>query len=61
MGLDNPSLVALDGLHPSELAYSKFVERLLPIALEKIEWVIFLWLISAYFLLQDYSCLQNQD
>lgn len=37
MGLDNPALVASDGLHPSELAYSQFVERLLPIALEKIE------------------------
>jgi lysophospholipase L1-like esterase len=36
-GLDNPSLVASDGLHPSTLAYSKFVERLLPLALEKIE------------------------
>ena len=36
-GLDNPSLVAPDGLHPSELAYSRFVERLMPIALEKIE------------------------
>lgn len=31
-GLDNPELVASDNLHPSELAYSKFVERLLPIA-----------------------------
>jgi lysophospholipase L1-like esterase len=36
-GLDNPSLVALDGLHPSELAYAKFVERLLPFALDKID------------------------
>ena len=36
-GLDNPSLVASDGLHPSELAYSKFVERILPVALEKIQ------------------------
>lgn len=36
-GLDDPSLVASDGLHPSTLAYSKFVERLLPLALEKIE------------------------
>jgi len=34
-GLKNPKLVASDGLHPSELAYSKFVERLLPIALKK--------------------------
>lgn len=31
-GLNNPNLVASDNLHPSELAYSKFVERLLPIA-----------------------------
>ncbi|MBT8273215.1 MAG: SGNH/GDSL hydrolase family protein [Bacteroidia bacterium] len=37
LGLDNPDLVATDNLHPSELAYSLFVERLLPIALEKIE------------------------
>jgi len=29
-GLENPDLVASDGLHPSELAYSKFVERILP-------------------------------
>jgi len=36
-GLDNPSLVALDGLHPSELAYAKFVERLLPHALNKVD------------------------
>lgn len=36
-GIDNPELVASDGLHPSELAYTKFVERLLPIALEKIQ------------------------
>jgi lysophospholipase L1-like esterase len=31
-GLANPALVAYDNLHPSELAYTKFVERLLPIA-----------------------------
>lgn len=31
-GLNNPNLVASDNLHPSELAYSKFVERILPIA-----------------------------
>ena len=31
-GLINPALVAQDNLHPSELAYSKFVERLLPVA-----------------------------
>lgn len=29
-GIENPDLVATDGLHPSELAYSKFVERILP-------------------------------
>lgn len=29
-GLDNPSLVASDGLHPSEAAYKLFVERMLP-------------------------------
>ena len=37
MGLDEPELVASDGLHPSEEAYTRFIERLLPIALEKIE------------------------
>ncbi|WP_026712110.1 SGNH/GDSL hydrolase family protein [Flavobacterium filum] len=34
-GLNNPNLVASDNLHPSQLAYRKFVERMLPIALEK--------------------------
>jgi acyl-CoA thioesterase-1 len=29
-GLIQPNLVASDGLHPSELAYSKFVERIFP-------------------------------
>ncbi|MTH15186.1 SGNH/GDSL hydrolase family protein [Flavobacterium sp. LC2016-01] len=29
-GLSNPSLVASDGLHPSEIAYKMFVERMLP-------------------------------
>lgn len=29
-GLNNPKLVANDGLHPSESAYALFVERLLP-------------------------------
>jgi len=29
-GLNNPDLVASDNLHPSKLAYSKFVERILP-------------------------------
>ncbi|MGF1555298.1 SGNH/GDSL hydrolase family protein [Paucihalobacter sp.] len=33
-GLENPALVASDNLHPSELAYSKFVERILPFAIE---------------------------
>ncbi|TDD94563.1 SGNH/GDSL hydrolase family protein [Flavobacterium cellulosilyticum] len=32
-GLANPDLVASDGLHPSELAYAKFVERILPKAI----------------------------
>lgn len=32
-GLVNPNLVATDGLHPSELAYYKFVERILPKAI----------------------------
>lgn len=36
-GLTNPDLVASDGLHPSELAYSQFIVRLLPLALEKIQ------------------------
>jgi lysophospholipase L1-like esterase len=31
-GLDNPGLVASDGLHPSEYAYKLFVERMLPTA-----------------------------
>jgi len=35
-GLENPDLVASDNLHPSELAYTKFVERILPIAKEKL-------------------------
>lgn len=35
-GLVNPALVAYDNLHPSELAYTKFVERLLPIAKTKL-------------------------
>jgi lysophospholipase L1-like esterase len=29
-GIQNADLVASDGLHPSELAYAKFVERILP-------------------------------
>jgi lysophospholipase L1-like esterase len=32
-GLINPLLVATDGLHPSELAYTQFVERILPKAI----------------------------
>ncbi|WP_452224951.1 SGNH/GDSL hydrolase family protein [Lacinutrix chionoecetis] len=36
-GIEQPNLVASDGLHPSKLAYSKFVERLLPLSLEIIK------------------------
>ncbi|MDC1355568.1 SGNH/GDSL hydrolase family protein [Flavobacteriaceae bacterium] len=36
-GLTNPQLVASDNLHPSELAYTKFVERILPLALDILE------------------------
>lgn len=36
-GLNIPALVASDNLHPSELAYSLFVERILPLAIEKLE------------------------
>ena len=36
LGLIQPELVASDGLHLSTLAYSKFVERLLPLALQKL-------------------------
>ncbi|MDX1470961.1 MAG: SGNH/GDSL hydrolase family protein [Flavobacteriaceae bacterium] len=36
-GLENPALVASDGLHPSTEAYSRFVERLVPIALQRIQ------------------------
>lgn len=35
-GLIEPALVAGDGLHPSTLAYTKFVERILPEAWSKI-------------------------
>lgn len=35
-GLLEPELVASDGLHPSTIAYSKFVERILPEAKTKI-------------------------
>lgn len=37
LGLEQPILVASDGLHPSELAYAEFVERILPVALEKLD------------------------
>ncbi len=37
LGLEETSLIANDGLHPSELAYSRFVQRILPAALQKIE------------------------
>jgi acyl-CoA thioesterase-1 len=36
-GLTNANLVAQDGLHPSELAYSLFVERILPKAATAIQ------------------------
>ena len=32
-GIVEPELVATDGLHPSSVAYSEFVERLLPVTL----------------------------
>ncbi|MDI9256451.1 SGNH/GDSL hydrolase family protein [Flavobacterium sedimenticola] len=32
MGLLDPELVATDGLHPSTMAYTQFVERILPVA-----------------------------
>lgn len=35
-GLINPTFVASDGLHPSELAYTKFVERILPLAINQL-------------------------
>ncbi|WP_299553702.1 SGNH/GDSL hydrolase family protein [Seonamhaeicola sp.] len=38
-GFENPDLVASDGLHPSTLAYSEFVSRMLPEALKKIGYV----------------------
>lgn len=37
LGLTHPELVSIDGLNPSELAYTKFVERILPAAIAKIE------------------------
>jgi len=36
-GLENPNLVASDGLHPSSLAYSLFVDRMLTIAVDKLK------------------------
>ena len=33
-GLTNTELVASDNLHPSTLAYTRFVQRILPIALD---------------------------
>lgn len=36
LGLENPDLVATDGLHPSELAYKKFIERIMPFAISKL-------------------------
>ncbi|HDZ07247.1 SGNH/GDSL hydrolase family protein [Maribacter sp.] len=36
-GLEEPSLVANDGLHPSAFAYEKFVERLYPLVLSKLK------------------------
>lgn len=37
LGLQQPNLVALDGLHPSTITYTKFVERILPSAKMKLE------------------------
>ncbi|MFN3753096.1 SGNH/GDSL hydrolase family protein [Flavobacterium sp.] len=36
LGLQQPDLVANDGLHPSTVAYTKFVERILPAAKVKL-------------------------
>ena len=36
LGLDQPELVSIDGLHPSEIAYRLFVERIYPIIEQKI-------------------------
>lgn len=36
LGMEQPNLVASDGLHPSELAYKKFVERIFLIAKDKL-------------------------
>lgn len=37
LGLQQPNLVASDGLHPSTITYTKFVERLFPSAKMKLE------------------------
>jgi acyl-CoA thioesterase-1 len=37
LGLQQTNLVASDGLHPSTIAYTKFVERVLPLAKIKLE------------------------
>jgi lysophospholipase L1-like esterase len=37
-GLVNPALVAGDNLHPSAEAYRLFVERITPVALQKLDW-----------------------
>ena len=36
-GLNKPELVASDGLHPSAMAYTKFVELIRPVAMVKLE------------------------
>ena len=36
LGLDQPELVSIDGLHPSEIAYKLFVERIYPVIEQKI-------------------------
>ncbi len=37
LGLEQPELVTIDDLNPSESAYTKFVERILPVAIEKLQ------------------------
>jgi len=36
LGLEQPTLVSNDGLHPSDLAYFRFVERIFPVVKEKL-------------------------
>lgn len=36
-GLINPDLVASDNLHPSALAYTKFIKRILPLSIKKLK------------------------